>query len=191
MAYRSQARMRRLQHLAALAANAPPNFPNPAGNANLVPGYDPSTDPQAWPAGAKVVPLSQWSDVTWLQWADETADDITQQRNLKYILHFGIVNDNTEAAIIRAVGGRQNLGTWADRRTFLPHQEAFSALLGTPNGNGVAWFLAQHRAALGQRTVESITVWCPTPGAFILYSKMLLTISPYTGPAAWNPLSPS
>ena len=33
------------------------------------------------------------------------------------------------------------------------------AMLGTPNGRGVAWLLATHKEQFGHRTIESVRVW--------------------------------
>lgn len=177
---------------------------DPAAQAVDDPDYDPWNDPGAqddqsdddgenilWPLTAALVPLRQWSDVTWLEWQHQTSGNFAQQRNLKYICRYDIVNEDTRDAIVEAVGGLANLDRWPNRRTLRPFDAGFMALLGTPNGQGIGWFLAQHRVALGERDVDLITVWDPyAPTNQPLGGRrlsnvlptMLFTISAYGGP---------
>ena len=37
--------------------------------------------------------------------------------------------------------------------------EEGKALLGTPNGSGIAWLLAQHRKQLGDKAVKKVQLW--------------------------------
>jgi hypothetical protein len=41
--------------------------------------------------------------------------------------------------------------------------EGGRAILGSPNGKGIGYFLSQHKDQLGVKTVESVTVFT-TPG---------------------------
>lgn len=44
--------------------------------------------------------------------------------------------------------------------TFESDTESARALLGTPNGAGVAWLLGQHEALFGRKAVARVTLWC-------------------------------
>ena len=57
----------------------------------------------------------------------------------------------------------KELSTWPGISFDIERKEA-KAILGTPNGKGVAWLLAQHRAQLGEKTVKKVTlVYVPGP----------------------------
>ena len=43
--------------------------------------------------------------------------------------------------------------------TYEAGTEAFNALLGTPNGFGIPYMLAQHQKQLGHKTVDKITIF--------------------------------
>lgn len=81
-------------------------------------------------------------------------------RALKHIIRVNIINDDTNDRIAAAVGGNTNdLELWPGR-LYEPSDDEFASLLGSPSGNGVAWFLSQHKRQLGdQRAVSSIRVW--------------------------------
>lgn len=64
-----------------------------------------------------------------------------------------------------AIGEGDTFSDWASLsplqeagRTFRPGSDGYYALLNTPNGFGLAWFLIQHKAQLGIKTVSEITV---------------------------------
>ncbi|KAL4904973.1 hypothetical protein BDW74DRAFT_178540 [Aspergillus multicolor] len=80
-----------------------------------------------------------------------------------------VTNKETLSVIRRAIGKGETDGdysSWDDfapmdtnRRTFRPGDEAYYALLYTPNGRGIEWMLIQHKAQLGVKTVSEITVF--------------------------------
>ncbi|OQN97771.1 hypothetical protein B0A48_16092 [Cryoendolithus antarcticus] len=114
--------------------------------------------------------LGQWSDVVYLIW-----ESITDQHNrsgLKHIFRENIVNQ--ESCAVGKIGARSKgiasgvmksyPGLKFMRSKNSAEQDAFEALVGSPNVNGSAWLFIQHAEALGHKTIESITVWDPTPG---------------------------
>nr|OQO29341.1 hypothetical protein B0A51_06921 [Rachicladosporium sp. CCFEE 5018] len=114
--------------------------------------------------------LSQWSDVVYLIW-----ESITDQHNrsgLKHIFRENIVDQ--ESCAVGKIGARSKgiasgvmksyPGLKFMRSKNSAEQDAFEALVGSPNVNGIAWLFIQHAEALGHKTIESITVWDPTPG---------------------------
>jgi hypothetical protein len=100
--------------------------------------------------------------VTFLTWA-RFAQNPKELRNLKYFFRNHIINDDTKNIIneaLRRTG--QSLSEWPGVEFSMTSDEG-KAILGTPNGGGVAWFLVDHKKELGVKTVESVTVF-KTPG---------------------------
>lgn len=66
-------------------------------------------------------------------------------------------NDETEKILSWALNGipipRLRAGVLFDKGTI-----AYRALLGTPNGRGVAWMLIQHKPEFGQKNIPQIMV---------------------------------
>jgi hypothetical protein len=51
------------------------------------------------------------------------------------------------------------------------------AILGTPNGSGVAWMLIQHSKALGERAIEKVTIFhAPKKGDLFRWPSLLFWI---------------
>jgi len=99
--------------------------------------------------------LRHWSDVAYLQWAKF----VKTPADLRYVLRISIENTETKAVVRHIMkdtlvnGGEQSFRTDDNR-------DKVAALLGTPNGVGVAWLLIQHKRQLGNKTVEKVTVDC-------------------------------
>jgi hypothetical protein len=99
--------------------------------------------------------LQKWSDVAFLQWkryAPVVSD-------LQYVLRHKVMNETTESVMqsINAANGSTTLawpGASYDATSF-----EGQALLGTPNGSGVAYMLIQHKCELGHKVVDKIIVF--------------------------------
>ncbi|CAA9962858.1 hypothetical protein PTMSG1_06226 [Pyrenophora teres f. maculata] len=104
-------------------------------------------------------PVQHWSDVAFLQW-QYLQEDEQGTRGLKYILRESIENEDTLAIVERIT---HDLA--AGEHLYWPglvldaNSEQAMALLGTPNGGGVAWMLAQHRQQLGHKVVEKVVLF--------------------------------
>ncbi|CAE7185341.1 hypothetical protein PTNB85_07087 [Pyrenophora teres f. teres] len=104
-------------------------------------------------------PVQHWSDVAFLQW-QYLQEDEQGTRGLKYILRESIENEDTLAIVERITN---DLAAGED--LYWPglvldaNSEQAMALLGTPNGGGVAWMLAQHRQQLGHKVVEKVVLF--------------------------------
>lgn len=121
-------------------------------------------------AGEAVPFLGHWSDVTYLQWAKLTSTP----GQLKRIVQCSISNMQTCGVIDRLMvgegGERLDLG-FLQRKVFKEEDgDKFKALLGTPNGLGTAWMLAQHKDAeqLGWKRVESISLFSTAMSYFMI-----------------------
>lgn len=99
--------------------------------------------------------LRFWSDVAFLQWKSKS----TKDSELKYVLRYNVLNIHAES-ILTSIHLANNTETmpWPGicyDATSLEGQ----ALLGSPNGSGVAYMLIQHKQELGHKTIEKITVF--------------------------------
>ncbi|KAJ5474130.1 hypothetical protein N7475_003696 [Penicillium sp. IBT 31633x] len=102
-------------------------------------------------------PLKNLSDVLFIEW-QSLGGDI---QNLKYFFRLHIKNLITQARIKDAVG--PVVPRWPGRTFKMEDKKDKDkkglALLGTPNGIGVAYFLIQHKKQLGVRAPFQVTVW--------------------------------
>ncbi|RFU33648.1 hypothetical protein B7463_g2679, partial [Scytalidium lignicola] len=122
-----------------------------------------------------VVPLHQWSDVVFLQWNHIAASNVG---NLKYIFRALITNEDTKSMVDEAFQRKgETIGAWEDRVVFGMDTEEGQAILGSPNGSGVAWILINHKDnnLLGIKTIQSVTVWqvdsdSPNPGLAMYFT---------------------
>ncbi|KAF1844111.1 uncharacterized protein K460DRAFT_262190, partial [Cucurbitaria berberidis CBS 394.84] len=101
--------------------------------------------------------LQRSSDITWGQWkmcAGEKAE------NLHHIIIHASTNTTTQRAIRRACHelGKDRPMVWPGYRIRLD-TEVGKALLGTPNGRAVPYFLSQHRATLGHKVVVEMDIF--------------------------------
>ena len=95
-----------------------------------------------------------WSDVTFALWQSITSLASGNINNLRYIARVGIYNAFTESIMYAAVPESQS----QKLTVFGPGDEAFLALLGTPNGAGGVYLLMQHKLALGFKTISRVLV---------------------------------
>ncbi|KAH8704001.1 hypothetical protein BGW36DRAFT_423532 [Talaromyces proteolyticus] len=120
-------------------------------------------------AGQMPPSLDNWADVTYLQWLQAATDlggkprDINARLpNLKYFARFHIINTESQGIINHALKNvGEQLGPWPGR-SFSMRTDEGKAILGSPNGRGVAFFLYQHKDLLGIKTVGSVTVFSTT-----------------------------
>ncbi|KAK3626881.1 Mitochondrial import inner membrane translocase subunit tim8 [Elasticomyces elasticus] len=117
---------------------------------------------------ADVPPLNRHSDVLWLQWKNsvEWSGQNELVSNMKWIWQYQVV-DKTSKEVIDTVISMPNeaLQGWPGRtyemsEPFDSQEGSIArALLGTPNGVGVAHFLCQHWAELGKKVVSKVQLW--------------------------------
>ena len=80
--------------------------------------------------------VTHWSDVVFVEWQSQ-AEDEGLVRELNYVFRQAMANFDTAAGL---------------------------AMLGTPNGCGVAWLLATHKEQFSKRTIQSVRVWADDAG---------------------------
>nr|AHG26157.1 hypothetical protein SLF14_123 [Shiraia sp. slf14] len=107
----------------------------------------------------------QLSTVVWWMWkhivmqgqSPDTKEEETDFSNVKYFFHYDITNGETSDILKEAIGnGREPV-------SFTPQDDsddnAFWPLLGSPNGNSMAWFFIDNKKSLKGKTIEKITAW--------------------------------
>jgi predicted Fe-S protein YdhL (DUF1289 family) len=109
----------------------------------------------------ETVPLERCSDVVWLTWANLCVSNTQQLQGIKYIFQINIINGDTNNMIVTfQSGGLDKMNGYNDKFSLYPGDSTSESILGTPDGKGIAWFLAQHKAQLGAtRTITEIVVW--------------------------------
>lgn len=111
------------------------------------------------PPKKQLVPLQRWSDVVALTWSHLCQQKKQPQSNLKWILQTNVVEGHTRQIVDEALGDYSSLKAWPGVTYDLTEPTGL-ALLGSANGNGAGWLLAQHKGKLGtQRTVKKIWIW--------------------------------
>ncbi|MCJ1486407.1 hypothetical protein MMC06_006584 [Schaereria dolodes] len=112
-----------------------------------------------------------WSDAVFYQWEKYNAENPERIAELRYIMRHEIENTDTIAIIEHACENvsRQKSLNWR----WMPSDEAFYALLATPNGVGVPYMLTDRSIALGKLTIASIETQCPCGKIFCFMSFTL------------------
>ena len=101
-------------------------------------------------------PLSQYSDVVFLAWLAAAGPSA---KNLRYIFRGPVADPSTLAIAQSALANRgKDLVAWPGERLSMAEADT-QAILGSPNGLGVGYLLAQHKDVLGVKVVESVTVF--------------------------------
>jgi hypothetical protein len=102
------------------------------------------------------VPLRQYSDVVFLGWQQAAGDRI---KGLKYVFRHQVTNKDSIAVIKEVLERRaEQAKVWPGLQISMTERDAW-AILGSPNGHGVAWLLLQHKDQLGLKSVRAVTVY--------------------------------
>jgi hypothetical protein len=144
---------------------------------------DSNTAPHAstehlYSTGLMLPKLYHWSDVAYLQWLHATRNQ-TPTPVLRTVIRDHIVNETTEI-VFKHLLTRLPPGDYRSGKLFKYEFAAGSpegiAILGTPNGAGVAYLLIQHREWLGHLVVDNIEVIQGAIGTFGEYLKIVFHI---------------
>jgi hypothetical protein len=82
-------------------------------------------------------------------------------KGLKYVLQSRITNSDTQD-VLREIGDSMSLEKHPNQWpgwSFSTDTEAGQALLGTPDAQGAAYLLIQHKDALGHKLIDKITIF--------------------------------
>ncbi len=113
--------------------------------------------------------LKNWHDVAFLQWQKVAQQEQKDVRNLRYIISSDILNTDTVGLLERATGlsfpEHCEMISPTKKRVFQVNEEAYSALIASPNGRGAALILITHKHVFGEHAIiESVTAWCDEGG---------------------------
>jgi hypothetical protein len=122
--------------------------------------------------------IKRWSDVTFLEWQTQTQANGQDVKQLKYVVRYEIVNHDTSTIIEDAAGDELIHSPWPGLTEDMTDQRG-RAILGTPNGQGIGYLLATHKAEFGQLTVKNVRTWWYGEFGFIFAS---FKIGPVTSP---------
>ncbi|KAJ4344817.1 uncharacterized protein N0V89_012561 [Didymosphaeria variabile] len=117
-----------------------------------------------------VTKLKNLYDLLYLDYAYLAAQKNEPVSNLKYMFIWDIQNEQTQMAVYESIGERLTYASchkylWPNRKVFYPHDDAYKAILASPNGRSTALILATHKSVFGERRmIESVTVFCQQPG---------------------------
>ncbi|KAF3030374.1 hypothetical protein E8E11_000257 [Didymella keratinophila] len=108
--------------------------------------------------------LQRASDLAWLSWAHFAEP----KNHLKYFFNVAIANEDTQKAIRTVLKNTDTAyGPWPGV-IFSTDTDEGKVLLGTPNGRRHGYFLAQHKAALGNNMyISKIQVFHGATAPFI------------------------
>ncbi|KAK3626873.1 hypothetical protein LTR56_012725 [Elasticomyces elasticus] len=144
------------------------NYHNPSDGMMLcVNNYSPSYEVGIQEHLGPVPPLNRLSDVLWYQWNDAVVKTGQGQlvKNLKWVWRRLIVepDSNNIMETVEAFPG-ETLQRWPGKIYDMyagdaQQRQIARALLGSPNGYGVAYFLAQHQKELGRKSVSKVQYW--------------------------------
>ncbi|KAH7406736.1 hypothetical protein DE146DRAFT_753290 [Phaeosphaeria sp. MPI-PUGE-AT-0046c] len=101
--------------------------------------------------------LRSFSDVMWAYWIRDNPDI----QNIRYFFMLGISNDQTNQLIASCLEkAGKKLSEWPGL-IFDTSSDEGHALLGSQNGATFAYFLIQHKAELGYKTITKVTIIRP------------------------------
>lgn len=129
----------------------------------------------------EVPPLHHWSDIAYLQWlktSTSASSPVPLPAPIKFVLRLKIQNVDTYSILnkITARHGLTGYPPWPGIVLDIESDEG-KAVLGTPNGAGVAWLLIQRKKELGHKRVEKVTFFCvPSEGEIHLWASLLFWI---------------
>jgi hypothetical protein len=105
------------------------------------------------------VPLSQYSDVVFLEYSKLCGRAKQAISKLKYMLALNIENSSTWSIVLKALmnrnGSKTEIPLWPGTEFSMDTAEG-KALLGTQIGAPLAWMMIQHKAAFGARSVVKV-----------------------------------
>ena len=125
-------------------------------------------------------PLRRLSDFMYLVYMDQCKQKIICLQTLQYIIHYDVANTQSLETVsyILKVPLSHQFPDWDHGYVYKPGSQdtdqAAKALVGIPNGLGIAWMLLQHEAQFGPRTIDQVTVFGSDYGELCIAWKIIL-----------------
>ena len=110
-------------------------------------GKEPQTNP----------PLRRLSDYTFLCLQNACKDDKECLGRIEWVIHQDVDNKVAQR-VVKQIMSKKKPTSWPGK-TFSTDDDEGKALVGCPNGYGLAYMLAQHQSALGKKTIDSVVVF--------------------------------
>ncbi|GAB7329099.1 hypothetical protein MBLNU13_g00933t1 [Cladosporium sp. NU13] len=124
--------------------------------------FSPRHEAQTHNIKGELVPLGQYSDVLFLEYAKLAGRTKGEMVPLKYLLFHNIENPNTWSTVLRALSnkndGKQDIPLWPGT-VFSMNEAEGKALLGTQIGAPLAWMLIQHKNSFEGKSVVKVRVF--------------------------------
>ncbi|TEY42770.1 hypothetical protein BOTCAL_0381g00020 [Botryotinia calthae] len=104
--------------------------------------------------------LQTWSDITYLLCHEQCTQSSIPIKNLKHIIQNHITNRETTSVIEYILEKEKILCPQDGLIIDINDSRGYgAALLGTPNGKGIRWLLAQHKNQLGNPKIVSVEIF--------------------------------
>lgn len=129
-------------------------------DSNLSPAYAAKYDDKGEEEATELPSLRHWSDVAFLQYLSSFPEPPVRPIPLNYVFRVQMQNAATSLILNKIISKHVTFKyeTWPDI-TFGMDTEEGKAILGTPNGAGIAWVLVQHRKSFGEKRIEKVTLF--------------------------------
>lgn len=134
----------------------------------IINSRSPANTPKVQHLGYPVPPLKQLSDDIFLNWIRLAGPDRNRIAGLKYVFRCNVANDDTKNIVVDVesrIG--HSIGDWPGEVFQITdtdvNQRDGLAILGTPNGAGVAYLLFQHKEYFPKKTISKVRVWRTPP----------------------------
>jgi len=129
-------------------------------DSNLSPVHAAKFDDEGEEGATDLPSLRRWSDVAFLQYLSSFPEPPIRPIPLNYVFRVQIQNAETSLVLNKIISNHVTFTyeMWPGI-TFGMDTEEGKAILGTPNGCGVAWMLNQHSKALGEKNIEKVTLF--------------------------------
>jgi hypothetical protein len=109
--------------------------------------------------------------VVFVEWQTQAQIRDVNIKGLKGVFQMEIANADT-IFVIKILNGGEELLPWPGL-AFKMSDERGQAMLGTPNGLGVAWLLITHKSQFAGRTIESVRVWTGPEEDYYAYFEIV------------------
>jgi hypothetical protein len=121
--------------------------------------------------------VKRWSDVAFVEWETQAAKRELDIRGLEYVFPYEISSQKTLNVITVLKEEEEDL-PWPGKLIIMRDGNGGLdldglAMLGSPNGYGVAYLLLQHQAQFGRRTIQSVQVWSGPDGDYYAYFRIM------------------
>ncbi|KAF2798547.1 hypothetical protein K505DRAFT_357393 [Melanomma pulvis-pyrius CBS 109.77] len=121
--------------------------------------------------------LKHWSDIVFLQYVETATLSNTTIRNLSHVFRRLIRNPETRSVIDRILRDESKEPEMWPGFTLNIDTQPGKAILGTPNGSGVAFLLFEHKRQLGHKYVDRVTIYHEIdPGDYSVWPSVLFYI---------------